>query len=462
MPNRCNTFANIPAIATGIFTQSCDLFSSAFGIRRRRRNAANRGRALYLEALEIRQLYSGSPPTVSIVSLGVSENGALTFSPASFQDHYTDPDNDPLDSIEFVSLPAHGALTLTVNGVDTAVDAFQVIPVDQISNLKYSPNLGFVGIDSFGWNASDGTQFANAAASILLGVEAPTALTFSKDVFEFGTLNFTADDFNSHYSGGSPIQSIKIMSLPSNGTLNLTVNSVTNPIAVNQVINVGDLGGISYTPNPGYVGPDSFGWSASDGFSLGDAVASVSITVSPPIAGDIAKILTANTVLNFTGSDFASAFSTGTTLIDVIVLTLPAHGTLVLNQNSVDTAVTPNEIIPLDKIVGLKYTPDTNYTGADSFTWEGIDVNATSSGGHVNITINPPTTVIGFTESLFSSRPFPFKQSDFANHTGSNPIVSITIATLPGRGTLMLANGTSIAPVTVHQVITVDNFTNLS
>src|SRR5262245_43057544 len=87
-----------------------------------RRDAARRGRMLYLEALEARQLLSGSPPTLSIVVLPVSENGSLTFSAADFENQYTDLENDPLDSIEIVSLPQNGTLTLA----DAPVSALQV------------------------------------------------------------------------------------------------------------------------------------------------------------------------------------------------------------------------------------------------------------------------------------------------------------------------------------------------
>src|SRR5262249_34133148 len=146
--------------------------------------------------------------------------------------------------------------------LDAPVSAFQAIPVSQISSLKYTPTIGFAGVDVFGWNASDGTQFANGGALLILGVVTPVPVTFSKDAFENSTLNFTADDFgnSNHYSGGGPLQSIKVMSLPTHGTLNLTVNSVTNPVSLNQVINVGDLGGFSYTPTAGYGGADTFNW----------------------------------------------------------------------------------------------------------------------------------------------------------------------------------------------------------
>src|SRR5262245_41957262 len=91
-------------------------FGPLFSRRRPRRlrflsmrcNAAKRGRMLYLEALETRQLLSGSPPTLAGFGLVVSENGSLTFSAADFANHYTDPEGDPLDSIEIVSFPANG------------------------------------------------------------------------------------------------------------------------------------------------------------------------------------------------------------------------------------------------------------------------------------------------------------------------------------------------------------------
>ena len=61
-----------------------------------------------------------------------------------------DPDGDTLTSV-LVSGPAHGTLTLTNNG-----------------GFSYTPANGFIGTDTFTYQASDGLAYSTAASVTII------------------------------------------------------------------------------------------------------------------------------------------------------------------------------------------------------------------------------------------------------------------------------------------------------
>src|SRR3989304_8011706 len=91
------------------------------------------------------------------------ENSAIIFTAADF----IAASCNSLVNIKIVSLPIYGILSLS----DIAVTSNQVIPVSSLGNLAYTPNTGYLGNDSFTWNASsDGTTYAASAACVNLAI----------------------------------------------------------------------------------------------------------------------------------------------------------------------------------------------------------------------------------------------------------------------------------------------------
>lgn len=148
-----------------------------------------------------------------------------------------------------------------------------------------------------------------------------------------------------------------LLSLPRNGSLSC---SASGPFC-------------TYTPSANFNGADSFTFRAADG-PAGSAwsvsnVATVSIIVTPvndaPQIANRAFSVNENTPLSFhlTATDVDNDPLTFTT-------TAPSHGTLICSP-----------------VGACTYTPEADYSGADSFTYTGSDRVATTSPATVSITI---------------------------------------------------------------------------
>jgi len=140
-------------------------------------------------------------------------------------------------------------------------------------------------------------------------------------------------------------------------------------------VNFNANGGFTYTPDSGFSGMDSFTYQASDGHL--SATATVTITVNaagnvPPVAADDAYATDEDTQLvvaapgvlgNDTDADGDS--------LTAVLQTGPADGSVNFNANG-----------------GFTYTPDTGFSGTDSFTYRANDGLVDSSVATVTITVN--------------------------------------------------------------------------
>jgi FKBP-type peptidyl-prolyl cis-trans isomerase 2 len=224
-------------------------------------------------------------PVLSTITVSVKEAQETSLTLAEFTGAFTDANpHSKLQAIEITSLPANG--TLTLNGVP--VVANQTIASGSISGLIYTPFQGdsqgdppFTSTDSFGWNGFDGLQFAPAAALVNLSVNPlPTLSTVTIPPALAGTTTtFTPQEFVEAFTTtetntpNPSLQIIQITSLPTHGTLLLNGAAVPN----GQVIAIGQISALTYTPNANYLGADSFGWNASDGINLAGSASTVQL-----------------------------------------------------------------------------------------------------------------------------------------------------------------------------------------
>jgi hypothetical protein len=254
----------------------------------------------------------------------------------------SDEDGDTL-SISGTSTPLHG--TITINSDKT---------------ITYKPNLNYYGLDSFSYTITDGKNgFSTAIVNITVTPvnDAPIALNDSKT-----TLGNT---------------SVTIPVLLNDSDVEndpLTVSGTS--AALHGLVTINPNNTITYTPNPGFAGHDSFTYTISDG-NGGTDTATVNITVNnPPVAVNDAFNITntASANINVTSNDMDPDGD----LLTVSIFSNPLHGKVTVNGTN------------------IIYTPNTGYFGSDSFKYTINDGHGGTSTATVlgNITDNTSPQIV--------------------------------------------------------------------
>ncbi|WP_255059507.1 Ig-like domain-containing protein [Mycolicibacterium arenosum] len=329
----------------------------------------------------------------------VAENGTLVvITDVGVLANDSDVDGDTLTAT-LVSGPAHGTLTFNTNG-----------------SFTYTPDAAFNGVDSFTYRASDGQVTSNLATvsiSITAVNDTPVAVGDAYTVAEDGTLNqgtgtgVLANDTDVENSA----LTATLVSGPANGTLTLNAN-----------------GSFTYTPTANFNGTDSFTYTATDGQATSTA-ATVTITVTAvndaPVA--VGDSFTTNEDTQLAGGVLANDSDIDSGSLTASVVTGPSHGTLSFNTDGTFT-----------------YSPNANYTGADSFTYRASDGQVTSNLATVSISItavNDAPVAVG--DSFTVDEDTELVGNVLGNDTDveSNSLTA-TLASGPANGTLVLnANG---------------------
>ncbi len=318
------------------------------------------------------------------------------------------PVNDPPTAgSQSVSTNEDTALPITLAGNDVEGSALTFTIVANPTkgtlsgsgaNRTYTPNVNINGADSFTFKVNDGQADSNiATVTITINPvnDPPTAtaqtVTTNEDAAK--TITLAANDVE-----GSAL-TFTIVANPTKGTL------------------TGSGASRTYTPNANANGTDSFTFKVNDG-TADSNIATVTITVNPindpPTATAQSVSTNKNTAKAITlgGSDVEGSGLT------FAVVSNPTQGTL--------SGTAPN----------LTYTPATNYTGIDNFTFKTNDGSADSALATVSITVNatngaPTANGQSVTTNEDVAKVITLTGSD----PDGNPL-SFTIVTAPTRGSL--------------------------
>jgi uncharacterized delta-60 repeat protein len=261
----------------------------------------------------------------------------------------SDPDGNPL-TVAIATAPANGTAVANPNGTVT-----------------YTPNAGFTGVTTFTYTVSDGqggtsTASVNVTVSPQPGGNRPPVAVNDVAVTGFNAPVVVAVLANDSDPDGNPL-TVAIATAPANGT------AVANP-----------NGTVTYTPNAGFIGTNTFTYSISDGQG-GVATASVNVTVSatpggnrPPVAvNDVAVTgFNAPVVVAVLAND---SDPDGNPLT-VAIATAPANGTAVANPNGTVT-----------------YTPNAGFAGPNAFTYTVSDGQGGTATATVTVTVLTSSTV---------------------------------------------------------------------
>ncbi|MEG4543012.1 DUF4347 domain-containing protein, partial [Microcoleus sp. Aus8_D2] len=166
----------------------------------------------------------------------------------------TDANNNDALSAVVVTGPTKGTIVLN----------------SKTGDFTYTPQAGFVGTDTFTYNANDGTDTSVQSATVTINVT-----------------NFPPIVNLDNYS----VLHDKVLSVPvATGVLGndsdpdsdtLTAALVTGP--VNGTIAFNKTGDFTYTPKAGFAGLDTFTYSASDGAATVPSTVNINVTNFPPI-----------------------------------------------------------------------------------------------------------------------------------------------------------------------------------
>ena len=220
-----------------------------------------------------------------------------------------------------VSVPGHGVVNVLAN-----------------QSIRYVPQTGFIGLDSFTYTVID-EQGTTASATVTVKVVAENSAPIaSNDAFSVvaDTTTVLAVLANDSDPDGGPLQVVGF-TMPSHGSLVFDVANKT----------------FSYTPEAGYEGLDQFTYTIRDarGASASAAVVlTVARIVESPVAVDDQVTTEAGVpvIIDVLANDTLPAGQQ----VGIIAVTLPFKGRLDFNADKTIT-----------------YTPNLGFVGTDDFTY---------------------------------------------------------------------------------------------
>ena len=379
---------------------------------------------------------SGSPSGLATVSISITpsndppvaqNDSAIVQSgtPKTINLATNDSDSDDgldLASIEIVSQPSQGTLSVNTNGTVT-----------------YDHNGSTNLVDSFTYRIRDLAGVPSNIATVQLTIERtalpPLTSPDSATVDEGGTVNITV--LANDTARDNPINSasVTVVTPPTNGTA--TVNS---------------SGVIQYIHNGSETTADSFTYRVNDTTGLTSAITTVSLGVvpvnEPPVAVNDSKSIASNiqAIIDLAANDFD--VDDGLDLSGIVIGTAPVRGTLTIHNDGTVT-----------------YVHDGSESVQDSFTYRIKDKSgALSNEATVSLSIElinqPP---VANPDSATMSTPGGQIVIDLAANDndpdGGLNLGSIVIKTPPTNGTVSVIGDGTIRYTHGGGTSTTDSFT---
>ncbi|UOG92116.1 MAG: Ig-like domain-containing protein [Candidatus Thiothrix sulfatifontis] len=308
---------------------------------------------------------------------GNGSNGVLTpSSPVAVNDNALTTSGTPvmINVLANDSDPNGDALTVTSfnQGANGEVKT-------EGQNLVYTPVAGFTGTDTFTYVVKDpaGNQ-STATVTVVVNPNdgtSKTPVTVADTAF---TASGEAVGINVLANDRSPIEAV------------LTVGDYTVP-ANGSITQNGNV--LTYIPNPGFTGTDTFTYIAEDAAGNASGQTTVTVTVTPSVP-----------VVDMQANADVAETTQGTPVaIDVLINDKNVNGIASFNQagNGVVTEAQGK----------LVYTPNAGFTGIDTFTYIATDGAGNNSGqATVTVTVKPAPV------------PDPKANADVANTMQDTPV----------------------------------------
>lgn len=323
----------------------------------------------------------------------------------------TDADGDAL-TYHLMSVTTNGTLGSKPNTANYGPEFY------------YIPKANFSGTDSFTFKVFDGQVYSGVATvtfTIRAVNDAPksfnNSLSVARDIPK--TFYLTSMDVENEALSYTLVQA------PAHGTLSGMPSAPTRAQP-----------SVTYTPEAGYVGPDSFTWKTNDG-TQDSNLATVSINVfvnTAPTANDDAYSVNEDTA---------------------ITVSRPGY---LANDSDPDGQVLSSRFLQRTKYGVLDggggyfyYRPRENFVGTDSFTYVINDGYVDSAPATVTITVNPvndvPTAEAQSITTLEDTpKAFTLDASD-----PDGDALSYIVVKAPGRGSLRSASNETFGPDVIYE-----------
>jgi hypothetical protein len=266
----------------------------------------------------------------------------------------------PADTV--LNVPASGVLgndagsTLVVSTHTQPGDGSVVVNAD--GSYRYTPPAGFSGVTSFSYTASDGTGSYTQTVTVTV---TPVAVDDTADGDVDGEIVLTPTELLGDDLGTT-----------------LAVTGGTD--GAHGTVVVAPDGTVTYTPEPGFSGQDTFTYTITG--AGGTATATVTLLVRQSAPDDAVRTRVDETVDSVTGRLLSAARGTG---LSVARYTPTSHGTVVVDADGT-----------------FHYTPNTGYVGADSFSYTLVDAFGTEVTGTVSIDVVPQLPDTGVDARVWS------------------------------------------------------------
>ncbi|MCG7536083.1 Ig-like domain-containing protein [Pseudoalteromonas sp. OOF1S-7] len=343
---------------------------------------------------------SNFPPVAVNDNYQTNEDEQLFVEIPGVLENDSDADEDPL-ILSIIEQPTMGTLELSETG-----------------SFRYTPQQNSHGQDYFVYQIDDGSASVQAFALIeVIEVnDAPVANDDSIEVAQGQTISILVAANDLDIDGSLDLASLTLVEGPSHGSVSLS----------------SDNSHFIYQSEADYRGSDSFTYQIEDDQGATSNIANVFIEVTgdnnAPVATDDSAV---------TQQDMSVT-------IDVLANDSDSDGSLNYNSLTVITAPT-NGNVALDtvELSGFIYTPQSGFSGSDSFTYQVQDnEGGLSNTATVTITVEqlnqPPVAV---NDSATTTQEVPVTIDVLANDSdsdGSLNYSSLTVITAPTNGNVTL------------------------
>ncbi len=249
-------------------------------------------------------------------------------------------------SVDADAPPGHGDLKLYFDG-----------------SFDYVPDAGFVGIDSFVYEATNGLHTSTATVTISVVAADPDTVDDSYTVLENGVLQIDA--------------ATGVLANDSDpGGLAIFVDEITQP--ANGQVTMDTDGAFDYQPDADFIGTDTFTYTASNGTYTSTATVTLNVVADVPETIDDSYTVVENGVLETDAATgvLANDSDPGGLAIFVDEITQPANGHVTMDTDG-----------------AFDYQPDADFIGTDTFTYTASN-GTYSSTATVTVTVTATAAVV--------------------------------------------------------------------